>query len=168
MSSQKQTSIPIRHKHLTKIQTKFLTSSHFLNITIISIFIYISAIYVHITYQSFFLVLSPYPTCFFNIFLIAVPTISHSWHHTNYTTEPPTANTIFPTLSHYEHPQVLPVNQSNIFVLSIIISTIFSHYFIINTHKYCQRPWWHFMTLLFYFIIILLFFIVFIFYSLFI
>ena len=36
------------------------------------------------------------------------------------------------TLSHYEHPQVSPVNISNILVLSIIISTILSHYCIIK------------------------------------
>ena len=72
------------------------------------------------------LVLSPYSTSFTHTFLIVTPSISHFRHDTNYTTEPPTVSTIFPTLSHYDHLQVLPVNVSNILVLSIIISTIFS------------------------------------------
>ena len=50
--------------------------------------------------------------------------------HANYTTEPPTVSTIFATLSHYEHPQVLLVNLSNIF--SIVNN--YKHYFFILLH----------------------------------
>ena len=85
-------------------------------------------------------------------FLTATPTINHSRHHNNYATEPSTVSKIFLTLSHYEHPKVLPVNGSNILVLSRIISTIFSHYCIINTHKFCQKT---IMTITINFIILL-------------
>ena len=75
--------------------------------------------------KAFLLVLSPYSTVFSNAFLSDTPSISNYRHHTIYTTEPSTVNNIFLRLSHYEHPQVLPVNRRNIVVLSRIMSTVF-------------------------------------------
>ena len=69
------------------------------------------------------------PPIFPSTFLIATPSINHSRHHTDYTTEPPTLSTIFLTLSHYEHPQVLPVNLSNISIVNN-----YKHYFFILLH----------------------------------
>ena len=62
--------------------------------------------------------------------------IRHYRHHTNYTTEPPTVSTIFPTLSHYDHPQVLPVNVSNIFC----IVNNYKHYFFPTLLHYEHPP----------------------------
>ena len=45
-----------------------------------------------------------------------------------------------PTLSYYDHLQVLPVNVSYILVLSIIMCSIFPYRCIISTHQYCQTP----------------------------
>ena len=63
-------------------------------------------------------------------FLIATSSISHNRCHTNYSTEPPTVSIIFPTLSHYEYPRVLPENMSDIF--SIINN--YMHYCFTSLH----------------------------------
>ena len=74
------------------------------------------------------IVLSPYPTSLTNTFLIAIRSINHCRHHTNYATEPPTVSTIFSTR------QVSPVNVSNIF--SIVNN--YKHYF--STLMHCEPP----------------------------
>ena len=70
-------------------------------------------------------------TSFTYTFFIATLSISHCQHYINYTTEPPTVSTIFLILSHYDYPQVLPVNVSNIF--SIINN--YKHYFFTLSHN---------------------------------
>ena len=86
----------------------------------------------------------PYITCFTKTFLIFTQSISHYRHHINYAIEPPTISTIFLTLTHFEHPEVLLVNVIIRIFLVLLInkSYIFPHYCIISTRQYCQIASW--------------------------
>ena len=77
--------------------------------------------------QDFSLAFSLYPTSFINNFLITSSSTIHYRYNNTYPTELPTVGTIFPTLSHPDNQEILPINVNDIFNISQWLWVLFFH-----------------------------------------